>query len=74
MKNRREPCPIECNCLCHDTGGGVHDHENKPCPGKVFQKGGRVTEMTLGRLQDRRRDLLEDLAKLDEKIKKAGQL
>ncbi len=27
-------CPIDCQCLCHDTGGGVHDHHGEPCPGK----------------------------------------
>lgn len=27
-------CPVDCPCLCHDTGGGVHDHPGGPCPGK----------------------------------------
>ncbi len=31
---RRRPCVPHCDCLCHDTGGGVHDHEGEPCPGK----------------------------------------
>lgn len=26
-------CPIECNCICHDTGGSGA-HEGQPCPGK----------------------------------------
>ncbi len=30
----RRKCPITCTCLCHDTGGGVHDHYGRPCPGK----------------------------------------
>jgi hypothetical protein len=25
-----------CVCLCHDTGGGVHEHEGKPCLGKMM--------------------------------------
>lgn len=33
-KERRPPCPVECTCICHDTGGGNHDHHGKPCPGK----------------------------------------
>ena len=32
---RYKPCPSDCSCLCHDTGGGVHDHEGAPCPGKL---------------------------------------
>lgn len=31
--NRR--CPPRCACLCHDTGGGVHNHPGAPCPGKA---------------------------------------
>ena len=31
---RRRPCPVTCDCLCHDTGGGVHDQQGKPCSGK----------------------------------------
>lgn len=29
-------CGALCNCLCHVTGGGVHDHPGRPCPGKVI--------------------------------------
>lgn len=28
-------CRGDCSCTCHDTGGGVHDHEGSPCPGKL---------------------------------------
>jgi hypothetical protein len=33
QKNRK-PCPISCECLCHDTGGNDVDHPGQPCPGK----------------------------------------
>jgi len=35
VSGKRRPCPTSCSCLCHDTGGGVHDHPGAPCPGKV---------------------------------------
>lgn len=34
MSGRRK-CPINCPCICHDTGGSGHDHEGAPCPGKT---------------------------------------
>lgn len=29
-----------CPCLCHDTGGGVHDHRGQKC--KDFYRVGRA--------------------------------
>lgn len=31
-------CLTSCPCLCHDTGGGVHDHQGRPCPGKGLER------------------------------------
>lgn len=28
----RNKCPLSCECVCHDTGGG--DHPDGYCPGK----------------------------------------
>lgn len=30
---RRKKCPVNCDCLCHDMGGGPV-HHGEPCPGK----------------------------------------
>ena len=30
----KRKCPINCPCICHDTGGSGHNHEGRRCPGK----------------------------------------
>lgn len=37
-------CRPDCDCLCHDTGGGVHDHTGAPCPGKFPRPTQAATE------------------------------
>lgn len=34
---KRPTCPIECNCICHDTGGGNYGEHGwlGICPGKL---------------------------------------
>jgi 8-oxo-dGTP diphosphatase len=45
---QRSKCPRDCLCLCHDTGGGVHDHPDQPCPGKAVSEVFEVVERRTG--------------------------
>ena len=41
-------CRKDCTCLCHDTGGGVHDHHGRPCPGKYAPRTDKALPLTTG--------------------------